>query len=278
MILKTIIVLLILLIWEEGDDVSYRPITTKLDNYGDLYIYEIIDRLGYPSIFTCVNYHQEKFLFYYADSEKDWDKWVVVKLSKKDNEKLFSSKKTIRSIIYDNYDKTGNVLLYDYKKKKAKIVRGENIDDYICDPEDDFYVSKDKLEIVNKDVIKTIYDFNKEKMIKKNNRTKVSIYGGYAYNNLFNFNESTMALCFLDKNNKRIGVRLSTSQKKKLLSNPCVKFFVVPDVNTFTSSIVIGERKVAPIKVDAPRKRTTKVKKKKIDGSYSECKILINKS
>ena len=55
-----------------------------VDEFGDLYLYDVLLSYIYPRVFVCEDYYNCLLLFYEISSEQNVDTWIVTKLNRKE--------------------------------------------------------------------------------------------------------------------------------------------------------------------------------------------------
>lgn len=75
-----------------------KDVFMYIKQLGELFLYDILLSYIYPRVFVCQDVFESKYLFYEMESEDDYDKWLVTKITRKEYFDLVDKKKSIQSI------------------------------------------------------------------------------------------------------------------------------------------------------------------------------------
>ena len=83
---------------------SDKEVFMRVQELGDLYLYDVLLSYIYPRVFVCEDSYNGKYVFYEVSSKDNKDVWLVAKISKNEYYSLVDCKKAIQKV-YEN--KTG---------------------------------------------------------------------------------------------------------------------------------------------------------------------------
>ena len=119
---------------------SDKEVFMRVQELGDLYLYDVLLSYIYPRVFVCEDSYNGKYVFYEVSSKDNKDVWLVAKISKDEYYSLIDCQKAIQDV-YKN--KTGFNLFSITK------IYGEN--------EDSIELSLDTAEWIKKLPEKPVY-------------------------------------------------------------------------------------------------------------------------
>lgn len=75
---------------------SDKDVFMRVDELGDLYLYDVLISYIYPRVFVCEDIYDSKYLFYEVGSKENKDTWLVAKITKKEYYSLIDREKAIQ--------------------------------------------------------------------------------------------------------------------------------------------------------------------------------------
>ena len=126
-----------------------------VDEFGDLYLYDVLLSYIYPRVFVCEDYYNCLLLFYEISSEQNVDTWIVTKLNRKEYYSLVDGKVAIQKAFHPQKGKYSLFLLTKkYGLEKDEISLSYNIGGCLKKLPKELVYSEKKT--INNDVLRTL--------------------------------------------------------------------------------------------------------------------------
>ena len=210
-----------------------------IEQLGELFLYDILLSYIYPRVFVCQDIFESKYLFYEIESEDDYDKWLVAKITRKEYFDLLDKKRSVQSI----YKKALDFCLFSvtktYGEEDIIAVSQEEGKSLLCMlPIEDVYSEKEIVDDVAQETLSVARETGATTF-------DIRLFAGtdrhFVPQNIL----TDICKCFTSLTNSVFGQRRSEALQVATAPGSCIVRFSFPDqINLFNESDAINQMNV----------------------------------
>jgi|GEM_PF-2552018 len=135
---------------------SEKDVFMRVEELGELYLYDVLLEYIYPRVFVCEDVFDGKYLFYEMSTKEDRDVWLVTKITKKEYYSMVDRKKAIQT----SYEKKRYPQLFSiikqYGEEKDRVELSKETKNLIAKlPKEPVFSEKEMVDDVAQETLKS---------------------------------------------------------------------------------------------------------------------------